>query len=193
MSIMPAFEIGLWNAWIFMIVFIFQMIVIFFIDKKIWKKSHVPIEVKKNKYERQVGILANLIWLIAMVYSIFLPLRLNTFWFFVGLIVFVIGLIILIKATFDFIITEPSKIIINGVYKISRHPMYLATLFIVLSISIASFSWLFLVLDIIMMFFFNREALIEEEYCQKIFGEEYKEYMQITPRWIGIPKSEIRK
>ena len=193
MSIMPAFEIGLWNAWIFMIVFIFQMIGIFFIDKKIWKKSHVPIEVKKNKYERQVGILANLIWLIAMVYSIFLPLRLSTFWFYVGIIVFVIGLIILIKATYDFITTEPSKIIINGVYKISRHPMYLATFFIVLSISIASFSWLFLVLGIIMMFFFKREAIIEEKYCQKIFGEEYKEYMQITPRWIGIPKSEKRK
>jgi protein-S-isoprenylcysteine O-methyltransferase Ste14 len=40
-----------------------------------------------------------------------------------------------------------------------------------------------------MMFFFQKEALIEERYCIKIFGEEYKDYIQHTSRWIGIPKS----
>ena len=188
MGLIPIFEIGMWNAWIFMIVFIFQMIVIIFVDKKIWKKSHIPIEAKKNKYEKQVGILANLIWLIAMIYSIFLPLKMDSDLFYIGLLVFVIGLIILIRATYDFITTKPNKIIKTGVYKISRHPMYLATFFIVISVSIASFSWLFLILSIIMMFFFHREALIEERYCQKIFGEEYKDYIQNTPRWIGFPK-----
>jgi len=52
------------------------------------------------------------------------------------------------------------------------------------------FSWFFFILSIIMMLFFHREALIEEEYCQKIFGEEYKEYIKNTPRWIGFTKSE---
>ena len=188
MGLIPIFEIGIWNAWIFMIVFIFQMIVIIFVDKKIWKKSHVPIEAKKNKYEKQVGILANFIWLIAMIYSIFLPLKMDSDLFYIGLLVFVIGLIIFIRATYDFITTKPNKIIKTGVYKISRHPMYLATFFIVISVSIASFSWLFLVLSIIMMFFFHREALIEERYCQKIFGEEYKDYIEHTSRWIGFPK-----
>ena len=189
MGLIPIFEIGVWNAWIFMIVFIFQMIVIIFVDKKIWKKSHVPIEAKKNKYEKQVGILANFICLIAMIYSIFLPLKLNSNLFYIGLLVFVIGLIILIRATYDFITTKPNKIIKTGVYKISRHPMYLATFFIVIGVSIASISWLFLVLGIIMIFFFQREALIEERFCQKIFGEEYKDYIQQTSRWMGLPKS----
>ena len=188
MGLIPIFEIGIWNAWIFMIVFIFQMIVIIFVDKKIWKKSHVPIEAKKSKYEKQIGILANFIWLIAMIYSIFLPLKLNSNLFYIGLLIFVIGLIILIRATYDFINTKPNKIIKTGVYKISRHPMYLATFLIVISVSITSFSWLFLILSIIMMFFFQREALIEERYCQKIFGQEYKDYIQHTSRWIGFPK-----
>ena len=188
MELLPIFEIGVWNAWLFMIVFIIQMLVIIFVDKKIWKTSHVPIEAKQNKYEKQVGILANFIWLIAMIYSIFLPLKLNSNLFYMGLIVFAIGLIILIRATYDFITTKPNEIIQTGVYKISRHPMYLATFLIVLSVSLASFSWLFLVLSIIMMFFFQREALIEERYCQKIFGEAYKEYIRHTSRWIGFPK-----
>jgi protein-S-isoprenylcysteine O-methyltransferase Ste14 len=193
MELIPAFEIGIWNAWIFMIIFIFQMIVIMFVDKKIWKKSHVPIDTKKNKYEKQVGILANFIWLISMIYSIFLPLKLKSNLFYIGLIVFFIGLIILIRATYDFITTKSTMVIKTGVYKISRHPMYLATFFIVISISIASLSWLFLLLSIIMMFFFYREALIEEKYCIKIFGEAYKNYIQHTSRWIGLPKYKKRK
>jgi len=193
MSIIPAFEIGLWNAWIFMVVFIIQMFVIMFVDKKTWKKSHVPTEAKRNKYEKQVGEFANFFWLIAMIYSIFLPLKINTNLFNISLIVFVIGLVILIMATYDFITTKTNKIIKTGVYKFSRHPMYFATFIVALSVCIATISWLFLILTILMMFFFHKEALIEERYCLEIFGEEYKDYFQHTPRWIGLPKSGKKK
>jgi len=189
MSWLPAFEVGIWNAWIFMVVFIIQMFVIMFVDKKTWKKSHVPLEAKRNRYEKQVGTFANLFWLIAMIYSIFLPLKLNTNLFYIGLIVFFIGVVIFIRATYDFITTKPNKIIKTGVYKISRHPMYFATFIITLSASIASLSWLFLVLSILMMFFFQKEALIEERYCLEIYSEDYKVYLQHTSRWIGLPKS----
>ena len=189
MSLIPAFEIGILNAWIFMMVFIIQMFVIMFVDKKTWKKSHVPLEEKKNRYEKQIGTFTNFFWLIAMIYSIFLPLKLNTNLFYIGLIVFLIGIIIFIRATYDFITTKPNKIIKTGVYKISRHPMYLATFIIALSASIASISWLFFLLDIIMMFLFRKEAIIEERYCLKIFGEGYNDYLKNTPRWIGLPKS----
>ena len=189
MSWLPAFEVGIWNAWIFMVVFIIQMFVIMFVDKKTWKKSHVPLEAKRNRYEKQVGTFANLFWLIAMIYSIFLPLKLNTNLFYIGLIVFFIGVVIFIRATYDFITTKPNKIIKTGVYKISRHPMYFATFIIAVSASIASLSWLFLVLSIIMVFFFHKEALIEERYCLEIYSEDYKVYLQHTSRWIGLPKS----
>jgi hypothetical protein len=33
MSLIPAFEIGVWNAWIFMSVFILQMLVIMLLGK----------------------------------------------------------------------------------------------------------------------------------------------------------------
>jgi len=189
MSLIPAFEIGVWNAWIFMVIFIIQMFVVMFVDKKTWGKSHIPIQAKRNRYEKQVGIFANFFWLIAMLYSIFLPLKLNTIWFYAGFIVFIIGLFIFIRATYDFITTKPNKIIKTGVYKISRHPMYFATFIIAISVSIVSLSWLFLLLSIIMMFFFQKEALIEERYCLEIFGEGYRNYIQYTSRWIGLPKS----
>lgn len=189
MSPVPIFEIGLYNAWIFMSVFIIQMVVIMFVDRQTWDKSHVPLSAKRDKYERHIGTFANFFWLIATIYSIFLPLKIYTNLFYAGIIVFIIGLVILIRATYDFITTKPNKIIKTGVYKISRHPMYLATFIITLSVSIASLSWLFLLLTIIMIFLFHKEALIEERYCLELFGEEYADYLQHIPRWIGIPKS----
>ena len=33
------------------------------------------------------------------------------------------------------------------------------------------------------------EAFAEERGCLETYGEEYREYLDKTPRWIGIPKS----
>jgi protein-S-isoprenylcysteine O-methyltransferase Ste14 len=188
MVLIPDFEIGIWNAWIFMSIFIIQMLVIMFVNRKAWDKSHVPAQAKRNRYEKNIGIFANIFWLIAMIYSIFLPLALKSYWFYFGFSLFVIGVLILGRATYDFITTSSNKVIKTGVYKISRHPMYLSTFIITLSVSIASISWLFFILSVIMMFFFHKEALIEERFCLKIYGKEYNNYLNQTPRWIGLSK-----
>ena len=187
MSLIPALKIGLWNAWIFMSAFLLQMLVMLFADKRIWKKSHLPIEARRDKLERNIGIVANFFWLLAMVYSVFLPLRLGTIWFYIGLSIFVIGLILMTIATFNFITTPADQLIIEGVYKFSRHPMYLSTFIICLGSGIATGSLLFIFLSIIMALCFFQEALIEERYCLDRYGNAYREYINRTPRWIGIP------
>ena len=69
------------------------MCVMIFADRLIWKKGHVTHQIHKNKYGKHIGELANLTWLIALIYSIFLPLKINTFYFYMGMIVFIVGLI----------------------------------------------------------------------------------------------------
>jgi protein-S-isoprenylcysteine O-methyltransferase Ste14 len=85
--------------------------------------------------------------------------------------------------------TTPSdKLIQKGMYKFSRHPMYLATFLICLSSGIATASWIFILLSIIIAVCLYNEALIEERYCRKIYKDQYKEYMKSVPRWFGILK-----
>ena len=187
MSLIPAFKIGMWNAWIFMSVFLFQMLAIMFVDKRVRERSHVPIEARRNKIERYVSIIGNLIWLLAMGYSVFLPLQLGTIWFYIGLSVFIIGLTFMVIATVDFISTPIDRLIITGAYNFSRHPMYLATFFICLGSGIATISWLFILFSIIMALCFYQEALIEERYCLNRYDNAYQEYINRTPRWIGVP------
>jgi len=187
-SLIPALKIGLWNAWIFMSAFLLQMLVMLFADKRIWKKSHIPFDARQNKLERYAGIIGNLIWLLAMGYSIFLPLQHGTIWFYVGLSVFIIGLILMTIATFNFITTPADLLITKGLYQFSRHPMYLATFFICLGSAIAAASWLFIFFSVIIALCFQQEALIEERYCLEKYGSAYQEYMISVPRWFGLSR-----
>jgi protein-S-isoprenylcysteine O-methyltransferase Ste14 len=187
-SLIPAFKIGIWNAWIFMSVFLLQMLAIMFIDKRVWERIHVPIDARRNKMERYAGIIANLVWLLALGYSVFLPLLLGTTWFYIGLSVFIIGLTLMVVATFNFIATPADQLITKGAYQFSRHPMYVATFFISMGAGIATGSWLFIFFSIIMALCFYQEALIEEKYCLNRYGSRYQEYINITPGWIGLPK-----
>jgi len=183
-----AFKIGIGNAWVFMSIFLLQMIALFLLNKRAWERSHIPKEVKRNKLERNASIIGNFMWLLALIYSIFLPLQLGTIWFYVGFSFFLVGSIFLIVSTYDFITTPVDMLITKGIYKISQHPMYFATFFICLGSGIAAKSWLFIFFSIIMALCFYQEALLEEKYCADRYGNVYQEYKKRTPRLIGIPK-----
>lgn len=187
MSLTPVFNIGICNAWLFMSVFIIQMFAIMLISKRVMERSHIPDEARKSKFERYISVIGNFIWLLALFYSVFLPLLINTVWFYIGLSVFVPGLILMSIATFNFIVAPADQLITAGAYRFSRHPMYFATFLICLGAGIAALSWLFILLSIIMAFCFYQEALIEERYCLNKYGKDYQKYMMGTPGMFGIP------
>ncbi len=146
--------------------------------------------MKRSKSDQRIGKAAMITWLIAIIYSIFLPLQLGTIWFYIGLGVFLFGLIILTIATLNFATAPHDKPITGGFYHYSRHPMYLATFLIYAGTSLASASWLFFLLTITTVVLIRPEAMLEERYCLEKHGDSYREYMDRTPRWIGIPKLE---
>jgi len=188
MSLVPAFEIGIWNAWIFMSSFLLQMLAVILLGKGVWARSSLPSGIKRSKVEKITPIIGNSVWFLAIVYSIFLPLQLGTLWFYIGLPVFLVGLVILAVATANFATTPTEKPATQGVYYLSRHPLYLSMFIIYIGTGIASASWVFILLGIANIFWIRTEALVEERYCLKRYGDTYRKYMNRTPRWIGIPK-----
>ncbi|UCB60681.1 MAG: hypothetical protein JSW72_01055, partial [Candidatus Bathyarchaeota archaeon] len=59
-----------------------------------------------------------------------------------------------------------------------------------IGIGIACASWLFLLLGAVAQILQNICLDAEERWCLEKYGDAYREYMNRTPRWIGIPKSE---
>ena len=188
MTLIPAFEIGLWNAWIFMISFLLQWLAVGIARKRVSQRTAHPADMKRTKSDRIRGTAATIIWLIATIYSIFLPLQSGTVWFYIGLGVFLFGLIILTVATLNFTTAPHDKPITRGLYRYSRHPMYLAMFLIYIGTSLASASWLFLLFTIVTVVLTRLESILEERYCLERYGNAYRAYIDRTPRWIGVPK-----
>ena len=187
MSCVPAFEIGIWNAWIFMIWLLIQNYGLRLISKDLYQRGGQPRDMKPSKTYKILGYVSMSLWLLSTLYSVFLPLKLGTIWFYTGLIVFLAGSAINTVATISFALTPMNKPVTTGVYQYSRHPIYAALFLIYLSVGIAAASWIFLLTAIVWTVLVNLSAPEEERYCLDKYGDSYHKYMERTPRWIGIP------
>jgi len=77
-----------------------------------------------------------------------------------------------------------AELIDFGVYRCSRHPMYLGIMIIYLGLTISSTSLISFIFLIIIFLFYNYLADYEENKLKDFFGEEYQEYMKKVPRWL---------
>jgi len=188
MSWIPEFELGIWNAWIFIILAILPNILGRFIfkGKNISVKPGISVP---RKYKKIINISMVAI-VVGVIYSIFLPLHLNTLWFYIGLIIFLFGFGLQLTVLHTLLNAKPDRPWTNEPYRYSRHPIYLGIYLMIFSITIMSLSWLFLLLVIILAIPLILNALAEERYCLEKYGKEYQDYMERTPRWLGLPKSK---
>ena len=138
MCLVPNFEMGLWNAWIFILYH--QLLCIVLLGSKgLLIKSSAATPHKKTK--KKIVTFLGLIYYLALIYSIFLPLKSGTTWFYIGIPIALSRLIFLLFS-------------------------------IVYEVSLLSF------------------ASSEERFCLEKYSDAYREYMNRTPRYIGIPKSK---
>ena len=118
------------------------------------------------------------------VYLFFLKIIPDSHWFYAGLVTLGLGALLCIVSVSDF--SKPAKngISTNGLYRISRNPMYAAYFIYFVGCVLLTQS---LVLFIILMVFqisAHWIILSEERWCIKNFGEEYKRYMSDVRRYI---------
>jgi len=193
MSFIPAFEIGIWNLWIFMVAWVFFHVVpidwpIFRYDiKAMFKKSGASPQY--NKTEKIINNLGTVVWIILFIYSIFLPLPLGTPLLYAGIALFVVGLIIAEIAFIPWTTTPLDEPITRSMYRYSRHPIYLGVFVQYIGIGIASASGLFLLLTLVQIGLSIATVPAEERFCLEKYGYSYRKYRDRTPRWLGVPKS----
>jgi len=123
------------------------------------------------------------------VYSVFLPLELGTVWFFVGLLIYLPGMFIVIVASLSFAATSVDEPVIRGIYRFSRNPMYVGEFLVNISIGVACLSWVFFLVAVVVAILQQNIVVAEERFCLGKYGDQFREYMDRTPKWIGIPKS----
>jgi protein-S-isoprenylcysteine O-methyltransferase Ste14 len=188
LSLIPAFELGLWNAWILII----PIIVISFSDMRVTasRESGKAGDFQLTRKEKRIINAVFLPMVISWVYAVFLPLQRATVWLYSGLIVCLFGMVFTSVAIFNFATSPKVQVIVKGLYHFTRNPTYVGMILMQVGLGIACSSWLFLLLTVAMMILLNANLSAEERYCLYRFGNDYLKYKNRTPRWIGIPKSE---
>lgn len=189
MQIIPVFRIGLLNTWIFSATFIIIPLVFWVINKDTYNRLGTPTDMKLSKREKIIGNIANSITVIAFLYAIFLPFKLGTIWFYIGIFIFLLSVTSLIAASGGFITTPTDKPVTKGIYKYSRHPLYFSCLLVLIAIGIASASWIILLAATLFFILVNIISSSEEQYCKEKYGDTYINYLNKVPKWMGIPKS----
>ncbi len=182
MTLVPAFEVGIWNGWIPAIILFLFMMLSGVVSKDVAEKITPAEEVKARNGSMMIVFFG------LIIYSIFLPLQLWTAWFYAGLAVYLSGILISLTALFNVSAAKKGEPFTTGMYRFTRHPISLGTLLAIIGIGIATASWLFLVFSAVLAVISHFIAVIEEQATIRKFGDAYREYMERTLRWIGIPK-----
>jgi protein-S-isoprenylcysteine O-methyltransferase Ste14 len=184
-----SFELGLLNAWILVI----PMAINFFSDVRATNARSAGVEKKGLEYlntkERRTFYAVQFTVFALFVYAVFLPLQLYTTWFFCGLLIYLAGLIFTSIAVVNFASSPKNKPVTKGLYRISRNPMYAGWLTMNIGLGIACTSSLYLVLAAVLLILFNAVLPSEERWGLETYGDAYREYLNKTPRWIGMSRS----
>jgi protein-S-isoprenylcysteine O-methyltransferase Ste14 len=184
-SLIPASEVGVLNAWIFIVPFLIATYGLSYLI--VDRKASIFAWPSYTKSEKMLVPIQMLLMVVPCIYSIFLPLKLGAAWFYAGLVIYLLGLAF-IMSVITFSGTPLEKPNTTGIYRVSRNPMYFGWFLAYVGIGIASASWLFLLLSVALIILMNILSGSEERFCYEKYGDAYREYMNRTPRWIGIPK-----
>ncbi|MFV1998411.1 MAG: isoprenylcysteine carboxylmethyltransferase family protein [Acidiferrobacterales bacterium] len=129
--------------------------------------------------------------LLGWVYPV--PSGLGPTGFLTGVVVLVAGVLLVLVAAGVFRrrgtpldpTKPPDKLVTDGLYRISRNPMYLGMLLVLSGFPLITDSMLGFVFALGFYLFMDRKLIPREEnMVERIFSEEFREYKQNTRRWI---------
>jgi len=179
-------EFGLWNAWWFFLYYWLPMPLL-----RTFRPANLDsmsgAEATAAQSRRRLFLYA--IFFAAVVYSVFVPFRLGTLWFDVGLPLALVGAVFYGLAVRELMREELEKAPLqHGAYRFSRHPLYVGELVMFVGVAIASMSVWILAFAVVTFGVHAAHAAEEERDCLERYGEMYDAYLRRTPRWLGIPR-----
>jgi len=80
---------------------------------------------------------------------------------------------------------KSTTLVTDGIYRISRNPMYLGLLFLLVAASLYFSSFLsILIIPAFIWYLTEFQIKPEEESLKRVFGEDYETYLKKVRRWV---------
>ena len=85
---------------------------------------------------------------------------------------------------------QVDRLVTSGVYGYSRNPQNLGWGFVLLGMAVAGRSGLALGLALLFFLGFHAYVKTEEDYLERCFGEPYRSYKRLVPRYLPVPSPQ---
>lgn len=105
------------------------------------------------------------------------------FLFCVGIVVYLLGAILLAVSVINFSSPSENGVNQNGLYRLSRNPMYVAYFLFFLGCALLVQSWLLFGLVLVIQIAAHWIIRSEERWCAERFGEAYFQYREKVRRY----------
>ena len=185
MTWLPELKPGLFNAWLPLAVFyLFFVLFILTQPKEIIKKLYQVSPSKWPPSWRKIYFSGRIFTLVTLGLLIFSRLRIGQTAFYMGMLIYAAGFVIIFTALFNYASTPPDKAVTKGLYRWSRNPQFLGLALIFLGTCLACGSILLVLLFLAAMSTYHFRILGEEDQCLKAYGDSYKIYLESTKRYI---------
>jgi protein-S-isoprenylcysteine O-methyltransferase Ste14 len=182
MTLFPRLSLDWPNGWILLVIYatVFGAVVKSFpqeVVDRLYDRSHW------TPRQRRLTLVGKALSFALFVLVALSPLRIGRPIFVVGIIVFVLGLIGVVVALFNFKAAPPGQPATTGLYTVSRNPQWVMLMVTFIGSCLAVGSWTAVLLAVLAAVIYHVRILAEERSCLAHYGETYRAYMERIPRY----------
>jgi protein-S-isoprenylcysteine O-methyltransferase Ste14 len=134
-------------------------------------------------FQEIIGIFNFFLFQGVVIIVIFIPLKMNLVTFITGGILFTISFFCYILSLVNYATSNPDKPVTKGIYRLSRNPQQIFTIFMWIGIGLLTGCILIILISIIQFITVYPTFKAQESFCLEKYGNDYSEYMDRTPRY----------
>jgi protein-S-isoprenylcysteine O-methyltransferase Ste14 len=170
MELLADLEIGWLNGWIYSAIFL-----VISSSAYIFANRMTSFSWMTKKQVLLAGI-ADVATVGLCIFTIWKPIAYPGVLFWVGNVIYILGLVITIMSIVAFAKTPDDKPVTRGIYQVFCHPYYLGGYLSLIGIGLICREWLIILGTIVSMIPGFCSAKWEEEHLEETYGHEYIEY-----------------
>lgn len=186
MDFLPQFEPSITNAFWFSLLFIATNLIILKVYPSHYKKRVLKMPKFEKRLQKLLGMFNFILFQGLIILVIFTPIHFDSPFFIIGLTIFFLGYIAYVMSLINYATSNPDKPVTKGIYRFSRNPQQIFTIVMWIGIGLVTSCLLIIVICIIQLITVYPTFIAQEKFCVEKYGNDYKEYMRKTPRYLLI-------
>jgi protein-S-isoprenylcysteine O-methyltransferase Ste14 len=134
-------------------------------------------------FQKIIGAINFFLFQGLVVVVMFMPLKFDSSYFVVGLVLFIISFVAYIMSLVAYATSNPIKPVTKGIYKLCRNPQQISTIFMWIGIGLMTSSIFIIAICVLQLFTVYPTFKAQEKFCIDKYGFDYQDYMKKAPRY----------